>query len=221
LHGSDFSEGEQGLLLRTPRRPKPPPKKHSEYDYNHNVGAENGFSEERKVEDYEAQREKKFKDNAEKLEKVLEIIGSLENLEHTLGTQGEMIVGDTSAIVQEIMLDEAIPVLSPSQKLSVRAIKLFLTMFIISFWAGVLTFVLSLGFYWLNENNHTVVVWMDCFAEGLSGGAFLATIAGTMLPRVQQDAYRTSWTKEVSKILGLIAFEVGLSAVVILDVVLE
>jgi len=142
-------------------------------------------------------------------------------LEENLGDKGEAIVGDTSKIVQDIMLDEALPVSQQGQNIHKRAAKLFLTMLLIGFWAAVLTWGLSLCFFQLSQASHMVVGWMDSFAEGLSGGAFLATIAGTMLPRIQQDAYRTGWSKDKSKILGLILFEFGLLTVVVLDLWLD
>jgi hypothetical protein len=58
---------------------------------------------------------------------------------------------------------------------------------------------------------------VDSFAEGLSGGSFLATIAGTMLPRLQQDAYRSRMARIRSRILGLFVFQAGLLFAVALD----
>jgi hypothetical protein len=48
-----------------------------------------------------------------------------------------------------------------------------------------LTFVFALFFHWLA--GEPVAGYFDVLAEGVSGGAFLATVAGTMLPRTAQD----------------------------------
>jgi len=168
--------------------------------------------------EYQTKRNKKIQENVENLEKVLETIKLLKKLEKTMGRQGRAIVGDTTDIVHEIILEEALPILQQSQSLHLRAFKMLLTMLTIAFWSAIMTSSLAIGFYYLSEANHTAVSIMDSYAEGLSGGAFLATIAGTMIPRIQQDAYRASWSKEKSKIIGLICYEMGLMAVVFLDV---
>lgn len=145
------------------------------------------------AQQYMGQRNQKIKENSEKISKIIEIIESLEHLEENIGSEGEAIVEDTAQIIQDIYLDEALPVSAQTQSIHIRAIKLLGTMFIIGIWAATLTFLLTLFFYWLANASHELVGWVDGFAEGLSGGAFLATIAGTMMPRIQQDAYRTGW----------------------------
>eukprot|EP01088_Endostelium_zonatum_P007350 TRINITY_DN1957_c0_g1_i1.p1 TRINITY_DN1957_c0_g1~~TRINITY_DN1957_c0_g1_i1.p1 ORF type:complete len:484 (+),score=99.38 TRINITY_DN1957_c0_g1_i1:118-1569(+) len=173
------------------------------------------------INKYMGQRNQKIKDNVDKLSKVIEIIESLEHLEENIGSEGEAIVEDTAQIIQDIYLDEAIPMEAQTQSIHIRALKLLGTMFLIGIWAALLTFSLSLFFYWLSSANHNLVGWVDAFSEGLSGGAFLATIAGTMMPRIQQDAYRTGWSKDKSKIIGLLSFELGLLGVVLMEMILS
>lgn len=81
-----------------------------------------------------------------------------------------------------------------------------------------LTFLFALFFHYLH--GEPVSGYLDMFAEGtdcllesiptfcllpigLSGGAFLATVAGTCLPRTSQDAYRSGWKTITYRIAGL------------------
>jgi len=94
-------------------------------------------------------------------------------------------------------------------------------MAIITIWTMFLSSLFTALFHSLRVNNNSVIAsLMDSFCKGLSGGAFLATVAGTMIPKIQQDAYRTYWNTDTTKLIGLIIFELGLLCAVSIDVFL-
>jgi hypothetical protein len=53
-----------------------------------------------------------------------------------------------------------------------------------------------------------------------TGGAFLATVAGTMIPRLHADAASLSWHDVRKKALGVIFFEMGIMFALTLDLFL-
>jgi len=102
-----------------------------------------------------------------------------------------------------------------------RGFKVVVIMVIITIWTMLLSAGFTILFHVLNQNNNSLVASLcDSLTKGLSGGAFLATIAGTMIPKIQQDAYRSFWRSDTSKLVGLIIFECGLLTAVIIDVIL-
>lgn len=83
-------------------------------------------------------------------------------------------------------------------------------------WGCAMTILFS---YLLYQLNHTAEEWMPmlhALIEGFSGGTFLATIAGTMIPRFQYDAYCSAWEKEHLRMIGAMGF-VGVISIYIVD----
>lgn len=79
----------------------------------------------------------------------------------------------------------------------------------LALWSVILATSLTPLFYYLDEifpSGH-----LNAFADGLSGGAFLSVISSTMIPRIQQDAYRSQWSPLVFRITGMIAFVCGIT----------
>lgn len=88
-------------------------------------------------------------------------------------------------------------------------------MFGLVIWAVVLTFFFTPLFAYLDKG--TFAGYVNSFAEGLSGGAFLATISSTMIPRIQQDAYRSHWSRFAFRSVGMCAFILGLLFATLLE----
>jgi hypothetical protein len=84
-------------------------------------------------------------------------------------------------------------------------------------WAVLLTFSFTPLFIYLDQG--TFSSYVNSFAEGLSGGAFLATISSTMIPRIQQDAYRSHWSRLAFRSVGMLAFISGLVFAVLLETI--
>jgi hypothetical protein len=138
------------------------------------------------------------------------------------------ITDDAHRLVSEQLTDELAdsalaPLLSQRgggsvESLGRRVLKLLLIMLAISTWSVLLTFALSFLFYFLAGNE--AASYADLVCEGLSGGAFLATVAGTSLPRLQQDAYRANLSTLAYRTVGILAFELGLLMALFLDLLL-
>jgi hypothetical protein len=98
-----------------------------------------------------------------------------------------------------------------------RGIKLLLIMLCIFTWTVGLTFAFTPLFALLD--SHSTSQYLETFADGMSGGAFLALIGSTMIPRMQQDAYRTMWTATTTKSVGMFGFVGGVVATFSIDLV--
>jgi hypothetical protein len=93
-----------------------------------------------------------------------------------------------------------------------------LIFFAIAMWTCFLSYGLS-AIFWLFV-EHSSSAYIEAALEGLSGGAFLATVAGTMIPRMQQDAMSIRWTEVRKKLVGVLLFEMGIMSGVAIDVLL-
>lgn len=98
-----------------------------------------------------------------------------------------------------------------------RGIKLLIIMLGIFTWTVGLTFAFTPLFALLDSRSTSQ--YLETFADGMSGGAFLALIGSTMIPRMQQDAYRTMWTAMTTKSVGMFGFVGGVVATFSIDLV--
>lgn len=101
--------------------------------------------------------------------------------------------------------------------LATRGTKLLLIMVAIFAWTVALTFAFTPLFALLD--SHSSSQYLETFADGMSGGAFLALIGSTMIPRMQQDAYRTMWTAVTTKSVGMFGFVTGVVATFSIDLI--
>ena len=193
-------------------------------------------------EEYASQVQKHYRERADKLTTVVTALESAALLARTLRSQ---IATDASEVVNDMMGDhveemeaqyllestptkryngdssselevsEPPPAAPPS--LNRRGITLTILMVFIAAWTIALTFGLVFLFSWFESLGGHIGLLVDSFAEGLSGGSFLATIAGTMMPRLQQDAYRSRMNRMSGRILGLFVFQAGLLFAVALE----
>ncbi len=106
----------------------------------------------------------------------------------------------------------------PPESLHRRAAKLLLIMSGLLLLSVLMTFAFTPLFVFLDEDDSGAASYLNAFAEGLLGGAFLATISSTMIPRIQQDSYRSHWSKFTFHSIGMFAFVGGLLFSVLLDV---
>jgi hypothetical protein len=103
---------------------------------------------------------------------------------------------------------EATP-LVPTNSIYARSVKFIFFMAVVFTWSVGLTSLLALCLIHLEARTTTVAEYMAPFCEGLSGGAFLSTIAGTMIFRIQQDFYGSEWSVYRSKTIGMTCFVTG------------
>lgn len=97
-----------------------------------------------------------------------------------------------------------------------RAMQCFGLFMIIFFWTICLSFGLAAIFWLFVEHNKSA--YIESALEGLSGGAFLATVAGTMIPRIHQDAMMLRWPTVTKRLIGVCLFELGILCGVAIDV---
>jgi hypothetical protein len=98
----------------------------------------------------------------------------------------------------------------------VRACQCLALFLIIFFWTIALSFGLAAIFWLFVEHNKSA--YIESALEGLSGGAFLATVAGTMIPRIHEDANMLHWPEVKKRLVGVCLFELGIMCGVAIDV---
>ncbi|EGD77226.1 hypothetical protein PTSG_08319 [Salpingoeca rosetta] len=89
-----------------------------------------------------------------------------------------------------------------------RVVKSLLLVIALTVWLIILT---TIGVLIFRRNS----VEKD-FIEGFSGGAFIITIGGTLLPEAQHAAHKTHWSSTQKQIIAASSFLVGLILAVIL-----
>eukprot|EP01102_Stenamoeba_stenopodia_P009714 TRINITY_DN2875_c0_g1_i2.p1 TRINITY_DN2875_c0_g1~~TRINITY_DN2875_c0_g1_i2.p1 ORF type:complete len:589 (+),score=155.59 TRINITY_DN2875_c0_g1_i2:347-2113(+) len=100
--------------------------------------------------------------------------------------------------------------LVPRSSIYGRAVKFIGFMIIVFVWSVGLTTVMALFLMWLERRTEALAEYMEAFCEGLSGGAFLSTVSGTMIFRIQQDFYGSEWEINRSKTIGMSCFVFGI-----------
>jgi hypothetical protein len=104
----------------------------------------------------------------------------------------------------------------PKPSFNTRAAQCLALFFVLWFWTVTLSFGLAAVFWVFVEGNSASFI--ESALEGLSGGAFLATVAGTMIPRIQEDAMKIPWSDVRKKLVGVVMFELGIMCGVSIDV---
>lgn len=104
----------------------------------------------------------------------------------------------------------------PLPTFATRVWQCFFLFFVIFFWTCTVSFGLA-SIFWVFV-SHSKSAYIESALEGLSGGAFLATVAGTMIPRLQQDALNIQWSEVRKKLVGVLMFEFGILSGVAIDV---
>lgn len=99
------------------------------------------------------------------------------------------------------------------ETLNRRAVRLGMIYLLIGVWTVGLTFVLTPLFAYLATG------YADAFADGFSAGAFFSVISSTMIPRIQQDAYRSHWSSLTFRVVGMVAFVCGICTTFFLELV--
>jgi len=102
-------------------------------------------------------------------------------------------------------------------KFITRCWQCFLLFTMVWLWTVSLSYALAAIFWVFVENDQEA--YIESGLEGLSGGAFLATVAGTMIPRITEDAFRIQWSDVKKKLVGVLMFEFGIIAGVVIDAV--
>lgn len=167
-------------------------------------------------------------------QKRLDRLRKLERLQEALEVMNEVsvssklpITDDTQSVMDDAIVNEistmnsngrhllsAESIVTPGgESLTKRALRLLLVYCFISAWTIFLVFVLTPLFAYM----HTT--YMDAFADGFSAGAFFSIISSTMIPRIQQDAYRSHWSSLMFKSVGMFAFVAGICTTFILALV--
>eukprot|EP01103_Thecamoeba_quadrilineata_P000730 TRINITY_DN10643_c0_g1_i1.p1 TRINITY_DN10643_c0_g1~~TRINITY_DN10643_c0_g1_i1.p1 ORF type:complete len:533 (-),score=88.91 TRINITY_DN10643_c0_g1_i1:64-1662(-) len=91
-----------------------------------------------------------------------------------------------------------------------RSIKFLFLMLIVFVWSVLLTWAMAVFLEYIESLSWRMAELMEAFCEGLSGGAFLSTISGTMIFRIQQDFYGSEWGVNTSKMIGMSCFVFGI-----------
>jgi hypothetical protein len=191
--------------------------------HRHILDEFNQLAEPNKNADYAKSVRRQLEDRLRNLTEIESLLTGAGRLSENVSSP---ITDDAQRLVSELLHDELhesplAPLLNQPAKvesLSRRVLKLLLIMLGIALWSVSLTFALTFVFYYLSGND--AASYADLVCEGLSGGAFLATVAGTSLPRLQQDAYRANLSTLGYRTVGILAFEAGLLVALFLDLLL-
>jgi hypothetical protein len=107
--------------------------------------------------------------------------------------------------------DEGVPtVVGGIDRLETRAVRFVLMTVMLAAWSVFLTFCLAITMGYMMEQRASTRLYLMAFSDGLSGGAFLSTVAGTMIFRIQHDHYGSGWSSHASKHIAMIAFVTGI-----------
>jgi hypothetical protein len=171
------------------------------------------------VADHKQQTIAYYKDRVSKLENL---IVNLQNIGRISDAMRLPVTDDARDVIEEALLDQLAEMHYQTRSLDVtnahtesfhrRTGRLLLVMLLLAVWTMVLTFALTPLFIKLDSAGH-----LNAFADGLSGGAFLAVISSTMIPRIQQDAYRSHWSSLTFRSIGMVAFIGGVSVAFLLE----
>eukprot|EP01101_Sappina_pedata_P012291 TRINITY_DN8416_c0_g1_i1.p1 TRINITY_DN8416_c0_g1~~TRINITY_DN8416_c0_g1_i1.p1 ORF type:complete len:710 (-),score=339.00 TRINITY_DN8416_c0_g1_i1:25-2154(-) len=91
-----------------------------------------------------------------------------------------------------------------------RSLKFMGLMIVVFTWSILLTTVFAYFLVWIDNKTVEGAEFIEAFCEGLSGGAFLSTVSGTMIFRIQQDFYGSEWQVDWSKMIGMSCFVFGI-----------
>lgn len=108
---------------------------------------------------------------------------------------------------------EPVPVIACNGDLARRLARLCAAMLLISAWTMGLTLACVPLFQHALAGDYATA-----FADGLSGGAFLAIISSTLVPRIQHDVNRSRYGSPLTiRLLGTLCFFGGVVLTVVLD----
>ncbi len=179
-----------------------------------------------RMSEYESEeyRQKVVAYYEDRVAKIKALIASLESVNSLRDALALPITQDAREVVEDSIYDQLgkmehtylLAQRAPQgESLNRRALRLLAIMIVLVMWAVLLTFSFTPLFAYLDQGAFSSYV--NSFAEGLSGGAFLATISSTMIPRIQQDAYRSHWSRFAFRSIGMIAFIAGVVFAVLLE----
>lgn len=174
--------------------------------------------------DYDNQeyRETVIKHYSERVTKIKDLIASFESAHTLQGALKLPITQDAADVVEDSLRGELgamehTYLLQPKrgrnnsgESLNRRALNLLIIMTLLLALSVALTFAFTPLFLFLDEADGSYSSYLNAFAEGLSGGSFLATISSTMIPRIQQDAYRSHWDVFTIRVAGMLSFCFGM-----------
>jgi hypothetical protein len=179
-----------------------------------------------RMSEYESEdyRKKVVEYYEDRVAKIKALIASLESVNSLRDSLALPITQDAREVVEDSIYDQLgkmehtylLAQRAPQgESLNRRALRLLAIMVVLVLWAVLLTFSFTPLFAYLDQGAFSSYV--NSFAEGLSGGAFLATISSTMIPRIQQDAYRSHWSRFAFRSIGMISFISGVVFAVLLE----
>jgi hypothetical protein len=91
-----------------------------------------------------------------------------------------------------------------------RAIRLLIMMTSVFCLSLIFVFASTYGLHHFFSKLPDIRDYLEAFAQGLSGGAFLSTISGTMIFRLQKDYYASEWKLKTSKIVAMLCYILGI-----------
>ena len=164
-----------------------------------------------------------YKERVEKLEKLVDHVETVGRLSDSMQLP---ITDDARDVIEDALLDQlsgmhhstrSLDIQNAAGSLNKRTLRLLGIMTILCVWTMLLTFGLTPLFMLLDTRAYSAAGYLNAFADGLSGGAFLSIISSTMIPRIQQDAYRSHWSSLTFRSVGMVAFIAGISAAFLLE----
>jgi hypothetical protein len=162
----------------------------------------------------------------ERVGKLELLVDQVENIGRLSDSMNLPITDDARDVIEDALLDQlgtmhhqtrSLDIENVAGSLHRRTARLFGIMVLLSLWTMSLTFGLTPLFMVLDTRMYAAAGYLNAFADGLSGGAFLAIISSTMIPRIQHDAYRSHWSSLMFRSVGMIAFVTGISAAFLLE----
>jgi hypothetical protein len=161
-----------------------------------------------------------YKERVEKLETLVDHVETIGRLSDSMQLP---ITDDARDVIEDALIDQlsgmhrSLDRQHAAGSLNKRTSRLLCIMLLLCGWTMLLTFALTPLFMLLDARLSVAAGYLNAFADGLSGGAFLSIISSTMIPRIQQDAYRSHWSSLTFRSVGMVSFIVGISAAFLLE----
>jgi hypothetical protein len=144
-----------------------------------------------------------------------QVLNGIDMLLRTKKYKGSPLLQSALEYIEEKESEEVFDAVQRTNCYSV--LKLLSLMFMLCLWSISLTIIFALLFHLFNTFT---LQHINSFCRGLSGGAFLSTVSGSMIPRLTEDSVRSGWSSLSSRIWGVNFFVFGLVFGCLIDVLI-
>lgn len=132
---------------------------------------------------------------------VQDVASNMGNQVHSLLRSIGVRVGNPTTFAASIV---------PSVSFGRKALRLMGIMACVFLLSIGLVFGLTLLFHRFLYHRQNLRDHFEAFAQGLSGGAFLSTVAGTMIFRLQKDFYASEWKRSTCRTVAMLCYISGI-----------